>query len=204
MSHLAAFGAVNIAWNDIEASVNAALGMALGLPQLMWIEVSSRINGLDGKLPIIKQAINIQHQLDPAACQAIADTFGQIERHKKFRDGIIHAKIFDPADPIAPTAQRKGIEDEVIVSESALYQLYDILIGIREEMDDILFMLMAMNSMSDPISDAKEKLSAAQSIQACIPLLHHHQQITLALPLSQFPKEPPSRLEKEAPQSRRT
>ena len=193
-SHLASIGAVTIAWNEIEALVDAVLGGAIDAPGMLRLEITSRINGFDGKTAIIKVAAKSHIGFPESICKMIEETCGVCERHKKFRDGIIHAHILDPDDPVAETSQRRGITDEVLITEPALNALYDRLIAIRSELSEILSLIYVMKQRRNLQwrgIRGKPKLQIEQAILNGEARLRDRQKERQSLPpLPEFPKEP--------------
>ena len=53
---LAAIGALILAYNKLEDSIESMFGVVTGVKDQMFLEVSSRITSIDIKLEIIKQA----------------------------------------------------------------------------------------------------------------------------------------------------
>ena len=51
---LQAIGAIMLAWNWIEGAIDTSLAVALELHPDMWTDITSRINGMDGKIAILK------------------------------------------------------------------------------------------------------------------------------------------------------
>ena len=86
----------------------ALIGIA-DIPRELSLDVTSRINGFDGKSAIIKAAARNNYRFAKDICRMIEDTCAACELHKRYRDGLIHAHIRDPNDPVAETAQRRGI-----------------------------------------------------------------------------------------------
>jgi hypothetical protein len=97
-------GAIAIAWNQIEDSIDTILPIALRVPFPLWLEVTTRINGFDGKIAILKGTLThfriVFGDFDPV----IRETLGAVEQHKRYRDGVIHVRIADPTKATAPTA----------------------------------------------------------------------------------------------------
>lgn len=203
--HLALFGMVSLAWNDLEGALDTALGLSLELPGPMWVEVTSRINGIDGKCSLLKQCAKIVHQMPEKHLEAIADTLGSAMEHKKYRDAIIHAKILDPDSPTAPTNERKGNVGEVVVTEEALNSLFRRLGWIRAEMDVVVSLFDTLRICADRKNvehSEDEKQSALKELRACIPRLLDRQRQRKALPpLPRVPAEPPVPPNSEGPVS---
>jgi len=193
-SRLAALGACIIAWNDIEGAIDTAFGMSLDLNFPMWIQVSSRINGLDGKFEIIKQAIKLEFGLPAVLQKQIFETLDSVAHYKKFRDGVMHARITDPDDPVARTAQRKGIEDEVLISEDALNALYSHLAALRLEVDCMVLIVhyVQIADRREREGRAREKQQAVRGFLIETAQLPEHQKHRRSLPpLPKFPQERP-------------
>lgn len=204
---LALFGAVTLAWNDLEGALDTALGLSLELPEPMWVEVTSRINGFDGKCSLLKQCAKIVHQMPEDHLGPIADTLGAAMENKKYRDAVIHAKILDPDSITAPTFERKGNVGEVVVTEEALDCLYERLGWIRAEIDVIVnlfgYLAICNDRMAGEHSE-DEKKSALKGLKACIPLLQDRQRRRKDLPpLPKIPEERQAPQGSEAPELRR-
>jgi hypothetical protein len=71
-SQLAAIGSVALAYNEVEAVIDFLFVIALNLPATVAPEVSSRINGMDGKTEIIKSAMK-----ELGAQESILKTLGE-------------------------------------------------------------------------------------------------------------------------------
>jgi hypothetical protein len=54
---LAAFGAMRLAWNDTEAVFDVLFCVVTMVPHILWREIATRINGIEGKREIIKIAV---------------------------------------------------------------------------------------------------------------------------------------------------
>jgi hypothetical protein len=187
-------GAVTIAWNGIEALVDAILCGAIDAPGMLRLEITSRINGFDGKTAIIKAASKSHVGFPEAISRMIEETCGVCELHKRYPDGIIHARVLDPDDPIAETAQRKGKTDEVLITETALNALHDRLTAIRHELFEILSLVYLMKQRQNLQwrgIRGKSKLQIEQAILNGEARLRDRQKERQSLPpLPKFPKEP--------------
>jgi hypothetical protein len=144
-SQLASLGAVSLAYNEAEVQIDLIMALALGL----WAEsaphVTSRINGIDGKIEIIKVAL--RELGAPKEAQALlCETFGDagFKELKKYRDGVIHARTLDAPSGIAGTAINRGKFYEVLLSKVALDGLYDRLVLIRLELIEACNIAMAL------------------------------------------------------------
>ena len=59
---LKTIGAIILAWNWIEGALDTSLAIALELHPDMWVEVTSRFGGLDGKTAILKKYADLFKQ----------------------------------------------------------------------------------------------------------------------------------------------
>jgi hypothetical protein len=138
---LAALGAVCVAWNDIEGALDVALCVVLEVPAPLWLDVSSRIQGIDGKIALIKKAARVHFALPDSVADLVEVSMAAIHEHKTYRDGVIHARILDPDSEIAPSYASKGSEFEAIVSQAALDGPFDRLACLQLEIEDVLLIL---------------------------------------------------------------
>jgi hypothetical protein len=130
-------GAIILAWNWTEGALDTSLAIALELHPDMWVEVTSRFSGLDEKTALLKRYSTLFAQPDEQTLP-IRKALNAFENLKKYRDGVVHARVIDPNSDTADTAQRKGRTDEVLVSRDALNWLYDQLSVLRREMDEVV------------------------------------------------------------------
>ena len=108
---LKSLGAIAIMWTQIERRIDFAMCTALNIPYQLWVDLSSRINGFDGKVELIKKGAEQHIRVPRDAMRIIADSLGSISEHKRYRDGVIHAWVTNPSADIADTIQRKGEVD---------------------------------------------------------------------------------------------
>lgn len=200
LSHeqLAGIGAVAVAWNELEIFLHYLLGLSAGIPTPLWLEVSTRVNGLEGYVQIIRKGIalcasllNLEKEEVIALMEKSLDA---VLDYKQYRDGVIHARVFDAPTGLGELVKRRGQKDEVLLTVEALSALYVRLVLLRKE---LLAMMGLMNRLSRVVmlmeSGAKpNKQWLAQGIRAYTPRLRSHQNERLSLPpLPAFPKLPP-------------
>jgi hypothetical protein len=109
---LAAFGAVTLAWNQVDGMIDSILCAALQLHSDLRVDVRSRINGFDGKIGIIKKALQVHFGTFPDVCRFAQVSLGACELYKTYRDGVAHARPNRGDDPIAVTADKRGDSQE--------------------------------------------------------------------------------------------
>ena len=183
---LEALGAIALVWTQIERRIDFAMCTATGISHKLWIEISSRINGFDGKIELIKKGAEHFVGMPPDARAIIAVSLGAIAEHKRYRDGVIHAWVVNPHAEIADTVQRKGEVDETFMSQDALDGLYRRLVALSDEAGDII---SAVNYWCG-VSRGIEELAGAN--EACMRNIKEHQERRRSLPaLPAFPEESP-------------
>lgn len=186
-------GAITLAWNWIEGALDATLAMSLELVSEMWLEVTSRINGIDGKIALVRRTLTLEHGLPQFAesDELVArKTLNAIESYKRYRDGLIHARMVHPDAIISQTSQRKGISDEILMTSEALKALYDHLAALAEEVDVFVRVIFVRLDMGGRLKARDEQLTE-EHLLWCLALLHEAQTKRESLPpLPEFPDEP--------------
>jgi hypothetical protein len=132
---LAYIGAIAMLYNDVEAVVDGLCGGALRIP-FNDQEVLSRINGIEGKYALIK--IGARHWgFDDSEMAHLGEALGDGGCHglKKWRDAVIHARMFDIESSVARVYERQGRVAEVLLALDALKGLYKRLELMRLELD---------------------------------------------------------------------
>jgi len=160
INQLAWIGSIAIAFNEVEALIDFMLSMALRL-KAVGPQITSRINGIDGKVEILKIAFG---ELSPPkdAIEALAATLGEggFSKLKKYRDGLIHARMLDAPLGIGMTPAKRGKISTIIMSEQALEGIYNRLLLIRSELIEIANVLSHL-LVIDAMAEMVRKTSAA-------------------------------------------
>lgn len=137
-SQLAALGAVALAYNEAEVTIDLLMVYALDLFAGVAPEITSRINGVDGKIEIAKVgmvALGASNEI----MEALNETLGEagFSKLKQYRDGVIHAHSIDVPSGIASTSIKRGKFYEVLLNEKALNGLYNRLLLMRAELIEL-------------------------------------------------------------------
>jgi hypothetical protein len=113
-------GAICLEWNFVEDMLDYALFNVWEMDWNASVEVASRINGMEGKFAIIKSCVrNVKRH--PELIPSIVDiTIDAVAEYKRYRDGVIHARLLHPKSGVATTSVNRGRADEVLVSKDAL------------------------------------------------------------------------------------
>jgi hypothetical protein len=188
---LQAFAAIMLTWNYIETYLDATLGLALQLRVDLFPHVTSRINGIDGKVAILKECAKTRLASEEVRL-SFSKTLNSIEQYKKLRDGVAHVRIADPKADIADTIQKRGVSDEVLISQAALDALYEHIVFIGGEIS-LMFRIFYYCAVADEKSNPEdERREAAQLAEQHLAQLRETQKSRERLqPLPKFPDEHP-------------
>jgi hypothetical protein len=189
---LAGVGACILIWNDIEQAIDDACCLALQIPPVLWQDVATRFHGLDGKLAILRKCLGLYYSGERR--KIMESSLDLIFEHKKYRDGIAHARVIDPASSIADTKGQRGAAYEVLISEPAVDGLYAQLRHLRAEARFIVDLLKLPDyhgGKTTPPAFARQSARGAQRRARYLMILFRDQQKQRqALPaLPQFPAE---------------
>ena len=186
---LMGIGLVAATYNEAEIMIDVLLTNLLGLSQKMSIELTSRINGIDGKIELLK--IGIRELDAPAVFQSLlSKTLGKDGKSgftelKKYRDGIIHARVTDASIGVALTPGKRGAVYDILLTEKALEAVVERNSTIRHEFVEAHRIIAKLREVSGLPKSQRE-----QEIQAMISLYQLHQKHRLSLPqLPEFPSE---------------
>jgi hypothetical protein len=113
-------GAICLEWNFIEDIVDYALFHAWEMQWDASVEVASRINGMEGKFAIIKRCVRTVARHPEPIPSIIDTTIDAVAEYKRYRDGVVHARLLDPKSNVATLSVNRGRADEVLISNDAL------------------------------------------------------------------------------------
>jgi hypothetical protein len=200
---LAGIGRVTLAYNEIELWIHLLFSAALGLDLDLGHHVSTRINGIDGIVEVIKTWL--KHLGCPETpwhgiCQILGEQ--EFQLLKKYRDAIIHARMQDVPAGIGVTPGKRGKREEILLTESALDGVYRRLAMMRREFPEISKIAITLRVFRDQTpslfemqflsEDYKEKSwqRVLEEAQASWTQIQEHRKQRLALPpLPEFPEE---------------
>lgn len=210
-AQLSGVGSVALAFNEAETLIDILVSLALGLLTNTANEVTSRINGVDGKIELAKIRLR-ELSADQKTMELITATLSEtgFKEYKRYRDAVIHARILDAPTGIALGPTKRGKNDEVLLTVSALDGLYDRLVIVRLELIEACNIAARLFSErrwapakgvapapANPLAHALGKVDPPkrqfeQDIQDCLSRYQEHQKRRLSLPpLPEFPEEPP-------------
>ena len=208
---LASIGSVVLAYNEAEILIDILVSLVLGLLTNTANEVTSRINGIDGKIELAKIGMR-ELSADDTTIRLLSETLGDsgFSKYKKYRDAVVHARILNAPAAIALSPARRGKFDEVLLTVEALDGLYDQLVIVRQELieacniairlfSELRFApirAVAAQAATPPLERALAlfdlpKRQYEQEIQDAQSRYQEHQRRRLSLPpLPEFPEEP--------------
>jgi hypothetical protein len=143
IDQLAEIGAIALTWNQTEMFVDFLLLIVLKMPVGLWTPVAKRINGMEGKLAILRLRAEQSEILTDEARSCIKTSLDAVAEYKTYRDAIVHSLTFDADQGIALETGRKAMSQQVLVTKEALAGLYQRLVLLIDELKsiDLLFRL---------------------------------------------------------------
>jgi hypothetical protein len=186
------FAACCLEWNLIENSINAALVICLSIPGSLRLEVASRINGIEGKVAIIKAALKKHLGFAEPDYVCFVDVFGRALRFKKYRDGIAHSRPIYAGQQIAPTVMNQGDLYETLISTEHLGIFYEHLVALYGELRIVIITIQAMQRAAKRGRTPGVRGEIEAIVRDGIAQVRSHQQTHKSLPpLPRFPQESP-------------
>lgn len=175
-------GAISLGWNALEGSVDVILMQTLGLTPEIAIQVDSRINGLDGKIGIIREASKkLYANLSEAESLMLRKAINCIEVCKPFRDKIIHMRIAYPAQDNVKSNRRKGKELDIYASTNALKKIYDLVFMTQLEVRSLKNVIVAIRAKARYTQEQDMRL-LEEKLQEAMVLLRDIQTLRESLP----------------------
>jgi hypothetical protein len=155
------------------------------------IDVVTRINGVDGKIAIVKSGAK-ELGIPENIRNFMAESFGEgsFKLFKKYRDAVIHARILDPEAGIGELLESKGTHSEVLLTAAALNSLYNHLDMLRLELSELLLVTITTQLLSVLSSDDPKRSQLEAEIQESFVRAQEHRSQRLSLPpIPGFPSE---------------
>jgi hypothetical protein len=192
-------GSVAIAWNELEILIDFAMANGLGVRAPLWDELTTRINGIEGKLQLVRKSLALLPEIEEQTVSLITNTLDAATECKKYRDGVIHARVFDAPTGIGVLMQRRAKSEHVLLTVEALRGLYDRLVLLRHEMGAIVLMLhgLTIYRSRSARTDASKKRAEEAALGYASQLREHQMNRRSLPPLPQFPELPPEPQETE-------
>jgi hypothetical protein len=192
---LAEIGAVALIWNQIETMVDFLLLIVLHIPVGSWLDVTKRINGMDGKVEILRRYSDRNRIFTEEAKQCIKISLDAIGEYKGYRDAIVHSVPFDVDRGIAQTIGSRAKITQVLVRIDALTSLFERMKMLLRELQEIDLLIRCGDPEgAQAIYGGKVPDPELQRRTKDVPLVTHSvkvfQQSRLSLPpLPEFPDE---------------
>jgi hypothetical protein len=185
-------GAIAITWNQLEWQVDFLLLIALDMPMGLWLPVAKRINGMDGKLQILRLRANQSEDLNDEGKDCVNQSLDAVAEYKTYRDAVVHSTPFNIEKGIAQQIGRRAETREILVTMNALTGLYERLIILQDELRDIdlLFRFVRAPETISPVKRDPSQSPEEQVLQALTAQVRRHQNRRQSLPpLPEFPSE---------------
>ena len=187
-----ALGEVALNFNEMEGYVDVLLAQVTNIPDALALEVSTRINGLGGKIEIIKEGANALDLADDDLKQlqvALGEGLGFMGL-KGYRDAVIHARALNAPEGVAFKPDSRGTVTEVLITKTALEALYKHITARRLELRDATYLILAAKLVKGcaPGDPARAQLEVSKSV--CSAQFRENRKKRQSLPpLPEFPLE---------------
>jgi hypothetical protein len=189
-TQLAAIGALALAFNELEATVDKLFFASTGLPQHLQLEISTRINGIDGTIEIIKAST--KYYFSEAEQRQLEDALGATGFHlmKNYRDCVIHARHLNFSTNIGIKVDRRARIYDVLVTQAALDAAFNIMDALRWELFSAFMLVSALKAIkdNDPAYPKKPQLEAYAANYRALFLANQRERRSLP-PIPEFPSE---------------
>jgi hypothetical protein len=184
-------GAIAIAYNDIEAIIHRMFADVTGIPQGLCLEVSTRINGIEGIIAIITigtRLVGVQPDDQTQIEEMLGN--GVFKLLKKYRDAVVHARVINAPFGIGERTDRQAKVSEVLLSLKALQALYRHLVALRDEIDSAARLVLEIKMFSDgPQNDQDRARLAAKKLRWSAQLRRDRTRRLSLPPIPEFPSE---------------
>jgi hypothetical protein len=192
---LAEIGAIALVWNQIDEFINFLLYIVLRMPLGLWMPTTKRINGMDGKIEILRKRATQSKILNDDARAVIKLSLDAVMEYKGYRDAIVHSVPFDVDKGIAQRIGSRADVSQILLTIDALTAFYERLTLLLKELQeiDLLFRLadevgakaVYRRENVDPLERRRTRDVPIQTVRA-----REHQKMRLSLPpLPEFPDE---------------
>lgn len=187
---LAAIGALALAFNEVEATLDRMFFLVTLLPEHLQWEVSTRIGGIDGKIEIIKRGA--KPLLDESDWLTLTDALGEngFKLLKSYRDGVIHVRHLNAATSVGIKVDSRAQLFDFLVRQDALEAGINLADALQRELGAANALLRTTTSLSNSVPDDPERASAEVLTIAFRAQFHKHRSARQALPpFPEFPSE---------------
>jgi hypothetical protein len=185
-------GRIAMAYNETELLVQIIYGICYGVSSAISDEFISRTNGLDSTVWLSRKAISEFKSLTPNT-----DEFEQSLTYflelKKYRDAVIHSRMFHVPTGIGKGSLQKGSRSEVLLTVEALKGLYDRFVHLRHELIQLMIILIYLYQVHavkkyGALPPDQQKIFTEPTLRGALAQYQEHRAHRLALkPLPTFP-----------------
>jgi hypothetical protein len=160
----AAVGAVTLSFNELQYDFEAMLHTAMGVPEWLFLGISSRISSLDLKTEIInlvlERAISNAHERDE-----IKRIIGEVKTFAGFRNAITHARMLNADLGIGLNLENRAKEWEVLMQAPALDIFYDHIIALQNELSSARNLLASVLALKALALDDQNKAPFEEAVR---------------------------------------
>jgi hypothetical protein len=158
--------------------------VTIRLPGDLHRDVTSRINGIEGMIAIVKagaKTLGVSEKIRIFLAESLGD--GAFGLFKKYRDAVIHARIVNKTAGIGEFVESRGRHSQVLLTTQALDRFYDHVDALRSELTCLLALLIE-DALPMPIADSvdPERSQREAKIREYLAQARAHRNRRLSLP----------------------
>ncbi len=187
---LASLGALALAFNEAQATLDGLFYVVTDLPEYLKLEVSTRIGGIDGTLAVVK--IGAKPFLSKIELKQLEESLGNswFSKMKIYRDGVIHCRHVNVVTNLGVNVSRQAHVFEFLIRQDALDAAYNLLEILNRELRAFLNLIAANRFLATAGPDDSKKVQLEATSKAMSSEVLQHRIARLALPpFPEFPTE---------------
>jgi hypothetical protein len=195
---LAKMGALSIAWNQVESSIDWLGSWILFPASPFYLKLEAQdVISFSGKVALLRACATNAKLLNDEAKRCIKLTLDGVLECRTYRNAVIHSHIYDHKKGIASYTAENGKPYQVMVSYEALSGLYDRLVLLKRELMEIDLLLrmeleptaikMISPTTGQPEFDQRRALLERGVPNTTRQVLHHQKERRSLPPLPLFP-----------------
>jgi hypothetical protein len=162
---LAAIGAVALAYNELEVTIDVMLFEAIELPPSAFLDVS-RINNIEDKIATINKGV-AHLGLEPEDQKQIEEALGIFREFTIYRDAINHARIMNLTGGVGLDPKSRGTASLSLFGDDALNIFYDHLIALEKELSSAAVLIKGISTLNSLASDDSKKALYEEGRRVC-------------------------------------
>ena len=189
---LAAIGALALAFNELEGTIERLFFTATELSDQLQFEISAKMGGSTYRMVIVKiaaQALLTGQEMD-LLTNCLNDGERGFETLQDCRNGVVHVRNLNSVTNVGTTPKNNGDVVGRLVRMDLLESAYNLIVAINNQLQATHFLLDAIKKLNACKGDDPEKAQREEAVKACRQSFLDSHNARQALPkLPKFPSE---------------